>query len=358
MQFMKIKNILRFAILKNEDPIDHIKWITACEKYNKRIDYKVFDLTAHNWLEEINTYCPDILLLKPSGKTSIYRNLYQERLEILVNTLNYKSFPSLEEVRIYENKRYFSYWAEANNLPHPKTYVYYHQSEALKAIKMMKLPLVGKMNIGASGNGVQILHKKDQVKKYIKRAFSVGLVSSTGPKLRQGKLIQRAWQKFTHPKEFINKLKEYRNISMDSQKGFIVLQEFIKHNYEWRAVRIGNSYFAHKKIVLNEKASGSLLKEYNDPPTELLNFVRSLTDKFRFRSVAIDLFEPVQGQYLINEIQCIFGQSDPYQMLVNENPGRYLFREGKWIFEKGDFNSNASYDLRLKTAIELNRLDQ
>lgn len=317
----------------------------------------MFDLTVEAWLEEINAYSPDLLLLKPSGITSLYRSLYQERLEILVISLNYKTFPSLEEVRIYENKRYFAYWAKANDLPHPKTWVYYNRKEALKAAKTMKLPLVGKMNIGASGNGVQILQTKDQVKKYIQRAFSVGLVSSTGPKLRQGKLIQRAWQKFTHPKELINRLRTYRDIASDSQKGYIILQEFIKHDYEWRAVRIGDSYFAHKKMVSNEKASGSLAKEYEAPPTELLNFVRSLTDKFRFRSVAIDVFEPVQGQYLINEIQCIFGQSDPYQMLVDGNPGRYLFKDGEWIFEKGDFNSNSSYDLRLKDAIVFNRLD-
>ncbi len=355
--FMKIQKKTKLAILKNEDPIDHLKWITACQEYNKSIDYKVFDLTVETWLEEINTYFPDILLLKPSGKTSIYRSLYQERLEILVTTLNYKSFPSLEEVRIYENKRYFAYWAKAHELPHPKTSIFYHRKEALRAVNLMKFPLVGKINIGASGNGVQILHTKDQVRNYIKRAFSVGLVSRTGPKLRHGKLIQRAWQKFTHPKELINVLKTYRDIAIDSQNGFIILQEFIKHNYEWRAVRIGDSYFAHKKMVSNEKASGSLLKKYENPPIDLLNFVRSLTDKFKFRSVAIDVFEPVQGQYLINEIQCIFGQSDPYQMLVDGNPGRYLFKNGQWVFEKGDFNSNASYDLRLKTAIELNMFE-
>lgn len=354
---MKIKKKIKLAILKNEDQFNHLKWIDACEDNNESIEYKVIDLTLGSWLEEINEYAPDILLLKPSGKTSLYRSLYQERLEILVTILKYKSLPSLEEVRIYENKRYFAYWAEANKLPHPKTHVYYHQSEALKAVNSMIFPLVGKINIGASGKGVQILHTKDQVKKYIKRAFSVGLVSKTGPKLRQGKLIQRAWQKFTHPKELINRLRTYRDIAMDSQKGFIILQEFIKHDYEWRAVRIGDSYFAHKKMVSNEKASGSLLKKYENPPIDLLNFVRSLTDKFKFRSVAIDVFEPVQGQYLINEIQCIFGQSDPYQMLVDGNPGRYLFKDGKWIFEKGDFNSNSSYDLRLKDAIVFNRLD-
>lgn len=354
---MKVQKKIKLAILKNEDPFDHLKWIDACDDYNKSIDYEVFDLTVGTWLEEINAYSPGILLLKPSGKTSLYRSLYQERLEILVTILNYKSFPSLEEVRIYENKRYFAYWAKAHKLPHPKTWIFYNRNEALNAVNFLDLPLVGKINIGSSGKGVQILRTKDHVKKYIKRAFSVGLASITGPKLGKGKLIQRAWQKFTHPKEMINRFKTYRDIALDVQKGFIILQEYIEHDYEWRAVRIGDSYFAHKKIVSKDKASGSLIKKYENPPTNLLDFVRLLTDKFGFRSVAIDLFEPVQGQYLINEIQCIFGQSDPYQMLVDGNPGRYLFKNGQWVFEKGDFNTKASYDLRLKAAIGLNRID-
>lgn len=353
---MKVQKKMKFAILKNEDPFDHLKWVDACEAYQKDIDYKVFDLTVESWLKEITTYSPDLLLLKPSGKTSIYRSLYQERLEILVTSLKYKTFPSLDEVRIYENKRYFAYWAMAHQLPHAKTWVFYHRKEALKAIDFMKLPLVGKMNIGASGKGVQILRTKDHLKNYINKAFSIGLVSSTGPKFSQGKLIQRAWKNFTNPKKMINRLKTYRDISMDSQKGFIILQEYIKHDYEWRAVRIGDSYFAHKKIVSKEKASGTLKKEYGAPPIKLLNFVRQLTNDFGFTSVAVDVFEPVKGQYLINEIQCIFGQSDPYQMIIDDNPGRYLFKKGEWFFEKGDFNTNASYDLRLKTAIELNKL--
>ncbi len=55
-----------------------------------------------------------------------------------------------------------------------------------------------------------------------------------------------------------------------------------------------------------------------------------------------------QGKYLINEMQCIFGQSDPYQMLVNGKPGRYVFKDGKWIFEEGMFNRNESYNLRVE----------
>ena len=343
----------KFAILKNEDPFDHLNWVKSCQNHENDIDYQVIDLTAINWLDLVNDYSPDILLLKPSGKTSIYRALYQERLEILVNVLDYRSFPSINEVRIYENKRYFAYWAEANKIPHPQTFVFYKKKEALSALSTFSLPLVGKINIGASGKGVRVLYTRDDVKKYINQAFDKGLISRTGPKLQPGKLFQRVWQKIKHPNHLLNRLKTYKDIAADRQLGFVILQQYIPHDYEWRVVRIGNSYFAHKKMVLNGKASGSLLKEYADPPKDLLDFIHVFTDKFGFTCVAIDLFEPTLGTYLINEIQCIFGQSDPHQMIVDGKPGRYLFQEGHWVFEEGAFNTNESFDLRVKTAMEL-----
>lgn len=342
----------KFAILRNEDPFDHLLWVKACEEFVNRIDFKVIDITKENWLQVIKCYSPDLLLVKPSGKTSLFRTLYVERLEILVDVLNYPSFPSINEVRIYENKRFFAYWAQANKIPHPKTWVFYNQKEALSAMSAFDLPLVGKMNIGASGNGVRILRTKNEVKTYINDAFNKGLKSRTGPKLSKGKLFSRAWQKFRHPHELLNRLTTYKDITSDIQKGFVILQQYIPHEYEWRAVVIGDSYFAHKKLVYGEKASGSLIKKYENPPQVLLDFVRSLTDRHQFQSVSIDFFEPVYGTYLVNEIQCIFGQSDPYQMLVDDKPGRYTHRNGAWVFEEGDFNANESYNLRVKAVID------
>jgi len=159
--------------------------------------------------------------------------------------------------------------------------------------------------------------------------------------------LNRAWRRITHPGELKNRLLAYRSIAGDIQKNFIIFQEYIPHNFEWRTVRIGDSFFAHKKIVKGEMASGLLLKEYVDPPKELLTFIKSVTDRFGFYTQAIDIFES-PGGYLINEMQCIFGQSDPYQMLVNGLPGRYLFKNNEWIFEEGMFNSNKSYDLRVR----------
>ncbi len=340
------------AILKNEDPFDHEPWVIACTDFKKFFNYIVIDLTKENWLYEIISFKPDILLLKPSGKTSAFRSLYQERLDILVNDLHYKTFPSYNEVRIYENKRFFAYWARANEIPHPRTWVYYNKKEALHKAKKASLPIVGKINIGASGKGVEIIKSKESLSNYIHQAFSKGIASKTGPKLKKGKIIQRIIQKLFHPKELVNRLRTYREIASDKQVGLVILQEFIPHDFEWRAVKIGNSYFAHKKMKENEKSSGSLLKNYNNPPLQLLDFVKELSNQFDFQSVAIDLFEIQSGEYLVNEIQCIFGQSDPYQMLVNGKPGRYVYLNGNWIFEEGDFNKNQSYNIRLETILD------
>lgn len=338
----------KLAILKNEDPFDHQPWVDACEQYAEQLDYKVIDLTLNDWVENIIEYDPHICLLKPAGKTSLFRTLYQERVDVIVNDLGIKTYPTFDELKIYESKRFFAYWAKANQISHPKTAVFYGKKEALNFINSSKYPIVGKMNIGASGNGVEILHNSVKGVKYVERAFNEGLSSRTGPKLKKGKLLNRAWRKLTHPKELKNRLKTYAEIAADKQKGYVIFQEFIPHEFEWRAVRIGGSFFAHKKMKVGEKASGTLIKEYDNPPLALFDYVKELTDKFKFRSVAVDIFESESGAYFVNEIQCIFGQSDPYQMFVNKKPGRYIYEHSKWIFEAGDFNQNQSYNLRLE----------
>jgi hypothetical protein len=85
---------------------------------------------------------------------------------------------------------------------------------------------------------------------------------------------------------------------------------------------------------------------------KLLSFIHEITERSGLSSVSADLFEK-DGGYLVNEIQCFFGQSDPYQMLVDSVPGRYRYMNGSWVFEAGDFAANACYDLRLGHALTL-----
>jgi len=338
---------LKVIILHNEIENDHIPWVNACENYRDEIEYRVVDLTSSNWLEEIQAGSVDVLLAKPGGMTAQFKQLYDERIFILAYILGYEIFPSPLEIFIYENKRFLAYWLKANNISHPQTYVFYNREEAVNFIKTASYPFVAKTNIGASGSGVQIIKTEKDALKYVEATFSgKGAPQRTGPNLAKGEIFKRGFHYIIHPSEIGGRLNIYKTIAGNLQKGFVIFQEYIPHDFEWRVVRIGDSFFAHKKLKKGDKASGSLLKLYDNPPFELFDFVKEITDRYGFYSQAIDIFE-YKGKYLVNEMQCIFGQSDPYQMLVNKKPGRYCYYNNEWIFEEGDFARDACYNLRV-----------
>jgi glutathione synthase/RimK-type ligase-like ATP-grasp enzyme len=339
-------------ILSNEWDDDHNLWINACEEYKDKIEYRIVNLTDNSWLENVQIHKFDILLAKPGGISAPYKQLYDERIYILNKILDYSVYPSADEIFIYENKRFLSFWLKAKKIPHPRTDVFYDQKEALEFVNKQVFPLVGKANIGASGSGVSILNTRKEAINYLNQTFSgKGTPKRIGPNFNKGGIILRGLKYLIKPSGLIKKLKLYKTIGTNPQKGFVIFQEYISHDFEWRVVRIGDSFFAHKKIKVGEKASGSLLKEYENPPFALLDFVKEITDSNKFYSQAIDIFESERG-YLVNEMQCIFGQSDPFQMLVNELPGRYLYLNNNWTFENGIFNTNECFNLRIAFILE------
>jgi glutathione synthase/RimK-type ligase-like ATP-grasp enzyme len=221
-------------------------------------------------------------------------------------------------------------------------------NEAIKFINNIDGQIVAKTNIGASGSGVRILKTSTQKLDYIKSTFAgKGAPQRSGPNLGKGGVLKRGFKYILHPKGISKKLKTYRVLNQNKQKGFVIFQEYIPHEFEWRVVRIGDSYFAHKKLKLGDKASGTLIKRYDSPPLMLLDFVKELTDKYKFYSLAVDIFE-YNGKYLVNEMQCIFGQSDAYQMKVDGKIGRYFHENNNWVFEEGDFCENECFNLRIK----------
>jgi len=345
---------LKAIILRNENDKDHLQWVEACERNSSLIDYEVVDLTSVWWFELVTARPVDILLAKPGGLTSHFKQLYDERIYIL-SQANYRIFPSPLEIYLYENKRLLSYWLKSNQIPHPATNVFYSQYEAIEYIRCASFPIVAKTNIGASGSGVRLLYSGTEALAYIEQTFyGKGSPQRTGPNFAKGGIVRRGMHYLFHPTEIARKISLYMARAASLQKGFVIFQEYIKHDFEWRVVRIGDSFFAHKKLKTAEKASGSLLKNYDNPPFQLLDFVRNLTDQYGLFSQAVDIFESDRG-YLINELQCIFGQSDPYQMKVDGKFGRYRHIEGTWVFEPGDWARNQCFDLRLEFVLESSR---
>lgn len=344
-------NDLKWCILKNEFDDSYKNWINACEKYKQA--FFVVNLTGYNWFSEINSINFDGFLTCPPGRESVYKQLYDERIYIIDKIMQKFCYPSFNEISLHENKKYLSYWLDANKIPHPKTFVFYNKLEALNFINKTKLPLVSKFNIGASGKGVIIFRDISKLTKYIESAFTVGLRRNWGPNLRMGAWFDRIKNIINNPSHIKNRIEAYKKVYNDIQKGFIILQEYIPHNYEWRIVKIGNSYFGHQKIKIGDKASGTKGIKYAIPPLKYLNIIKDLCDKYHFNSMAVDAFEDNSGGLLINEMQTIFGHVQSYICEKNGNPGRFIFRNNSWEFEEGMFNSNLSYDLRLENAIGL-----
>ena len=67
----------------------------------------------------------------------------------------------------------------------------------------------------------------------------------------------------------------------------------------------------------------------------------------------VDVFETKEGKYSINELQASFGSYLDYQMCVDGHHGRYVYKNGDFVFEEGDFNVYGSTRLKIENFVQL-----
>lgn len=340
---------MKAAILMVGYPESAKKWEVACE--NRGIKYIRVDLNKNEWLNKINGFKPDFCLGRPPGNIILEKKIYDEKVFFIEQHLHLKVFPSWQESLIYENKAVLANFLKTAQIPHPETFVSYNLEESRNFVLNAKYPLVAKTLIGAAGSGVSVINDRDNALRYIKKAFSDGIKRRFGPNRKTGSASKWVRKAILSPSYFFLKLKEYKRRDQDVQIGVVLFQEYVPHDFEWRCVKIGESYFAYKKLKIGDKASGAKEFEYGEPPLEILDFTRNLCNKHNFMLMAVDLFCNDTGIY-VNELQTLFGHKNPFICKVNGKEGRYLHKNNEWIFDAGDFNSNESYDLRINTIIE------
>lgn len=346
----------RFVVAANGQDRNHEHWLEACRR--RGVAHRLVDLSAGDWLERVAESPRDCLLAIPPGHSTLFKQMYDERLYILHQLLGERIYPSFEEILVYENKRMLAYWLQANRVPHPATRVFYQQDAALGFAAGCPLPVVAKSALGASATGVHVLRSRSALESYIDQAFSAGGVRRAwGPNLRRTGLGRRLLRRLADLPGALRYFRQKRRIvRSDPQRGHVILQEFVRVKTEWRCVRIGDSFFGHQKLARGGGlASGTSLVGWEAPPEALLDFVRDVTDRRGFLSQAVDVFETPGGDYLVNELQAFFGSRNPHQMIRDGVPGRFLRRAGRWLFEAGDFNTGMSFDLRLEHALALLR---
>lgn len=339
------------GILRNQNAESADRWVTACQKRN--LTFKVIDLTSLDWLSKVRKEPFDFFLTRPPGDIERFKIMYDERLYVIAKILKYKLFPSYEECLIYENKKMAAYYFEAYAIPHPHTIIIYAYNQAVDCLKSANYPVVAKSSIGAAGSGVEIIHSSQELHKYIVQAFKRdGIRRRFGPNRVTGSPSKWFYKTLNDPSYFKKKWKSYIERYKDSQFGYVIFQEYLPHEFEWRVARIGESYFAYKKLKVGDKSSGVKSFAYENPPLDMMDFIRELSNTHQITCAAFDLFH-VNGKYLVNEIQTLFGHKNDHILEVDGKPGRYRFIDNQWVFEAGDFNSNESYDLRLSAALDL-----
>lgn len=301
---------------------EHKYYVGACRDMG--VPYKILDLSKSDWVDIIQKSDCDAFLVRPSCELSVWKQMFDERLRVMVEDLGKIIYPSYDELWFYESKRRMCYWLQAHGIPHPQTWIFYNCEEALEFARNTRLPIVFKSDFGSAASGVIIFHSRLRLIRWIKRCFRKGTI-----------------RKDEDPR--------------DRQWGVVLLQEYLPNAKEWRIIRIGDSYFGHQKLRKGDFHSGSRMYGWYDPPRELLDFTREITEDSKFTSMCVDIFETMDGKYFVNELQSLFGASQPHQMRVNGKQGRYIYDSQKeqWRFEEGEFNTNGSCNLRVEVLLKI-----
>jgi len=321
---IKLDRKYKFGFLPDpKDPHEEGYVKEACKALG--VEFIIFNINDPEVIKDIAKSGCDGVFINPAFSNNMIRSVYNEIIQILSLETTIPIYPTIRELNLYESKRTVAYFLNINDIPHPRTSVFYDFKEAGRFLEKCQYPIVFKTNIGASASGVEILENRKQATKLARQIFH---------------------------KYYLHKLQlEKRAIEW----GYMILQEYIKDAKEYRVIKVGDSWFSYQKWKEKHQVflSGSGYAKMVDPSKNLLTFCYNIADKFHFTTMCFDIFERENGEYLINELQTWFGSYDPSEMYVNNVPGRYRMIEGRWIFEPGFFNIYGSNLLRLTHFISL-----
>jgi|SRR5690625_2072713 len=316
-----------------------IKLIKALKEEN--VDYTFINLLDDQWFEYFQDQF-DGYLVYPPAFTYEWRNIFFKRLYYINHLIKDKMTPSLEAISMYESKISMHDFYKVHNIPHIKSHTFYNFQDALEYAHGRSLPVVVKEDDGSGAMGVKIVKERKELINLIKKSFYLE------NKIKTKWDIKKIKQKL-YPFKIAYDTKQNYFPFKTKRKGFIHIQNYEEVKYEWRIIRIGESYFGHKKIENDEGYhSGTLNKGWGEIPYRILNLVREVSNRLNLNMMSFDLFETINGELYFNELQVVFGTSTEQQLMIDNKAGRYIFDNNKWIFEAGDFARNGCENLKIR----------
>jgi hypothetical protein len=322
----------KLGVLKSQDP-NYKHYIDACNEID--VESVEIDFLSPSWIDAVRRSGCDGFLLRPPCEFQEQYQIYVDRARILHEFMGKPVYPSLNSMLLYENKRAMADFLEARDLPRAKTWVFQDRASASAFCENCSLPIVIKSSIGAAANGVEIVRERSELLKKVDRHFW-----TLHPKLSVGYAKKNGKKFWSIP--------DYRK----AQRGFVILQEFHQVRWEWRIIHLNGAFFGHQKLLKGDFASGSDLVGWERPPDSLLDLTASICERDDFDSMAIDIFETMDGQFVINELQALFGSYNPSQMYLDGRPGKFIKSSGQWEFVEGCFNRHGSYLARVESFVK------
>lgn len=314
--------------------------VKSCDECG--VDSQVVDIYSANWIENVKAasdcdgfFCPSNCISQE------IKTIQDERYYFVSQILHRPIYPDFTGLYIHESKRNMAAWLEINGYPHAKTRVFTRRDEALEYLDNCQYPIVTKANVGAGASKVVIIKNKAKAKCMAKKC----LINSSLFFLKSGFAYK---MRFHH--WYVPPMWDVRN----RQKDYFIVQDFVKDvQHEWRILKVGDSYFGHQKLLKGNFASGSGMVGWVAPPKELLYMVHEICEKGGFYCMDVDIFETKDGKYSINELQASFGSYLDYQMSIDGHHGRYVYKDGDFVFEEGDFNVLGSTKLKIEHFVHL-----
>lgn len=309
---------VRVGIVRNSAQY-HTKFVRACMELS--VPFRVVDLTAADWIDGVRDSGCELFFAWPDVTTTPLAKIVKDRCDLIEHVMGLKVVPSSGERWMYEDKVRLYDWLRVHDVDHPRTWIFFDRDEAVEFARHCDLPIVFKTSFGAAASGVRIVRSRRALRSIVAQAFGPGVTPSG------------------HDRR-------------DRQWGSIILQAYLDVDKEWRLVRIGDAYYGHPKGRAGEFHSGSRSVTWDAPDARHLEFLHAVTEKGRFRSMDVDVFETSDGRLLVNELQTVFGASTSVdQLRVDGVPGRMVPAGGGWTFEPGDFARNACANARVLDAL-------
>lgn len=270
------------------------------------------------------------------GRTIIYAFSQKENYRAYINDIVYhlsrrnRVIPSYELLKCHENKGYQEIHKKEAGLK--SLAASYYSSYKEVDFSRLTYPLVLKTTSGTNGKGVYLVKTPEDVPAIIRK-----LVKNTSV-LTQIDFFRRKYfrkKKFPEYPGFSDRkdLEEYKEYLREEQN--FILQEYVPGlTFDYRVLIAFDRYYVMKRTVKKGdfRASGSKLFSFDTQPDQrLLDFARSVFEKFDSPFLSIDVVFNGKDHFLIEYQALHFGMS-----VVMKSAGFFQQSAGSnnWEFTK------------------------